>query len=282
MLDRSQKMKISGFIRRCAYDANPANKLVVRHISAGNRFGNEVVVYQLSPSISPDDLEVLVNQIEEVTVDDAEGLASGLQKYAILAEREGGEKYPGRCLFAIAGSDDMEEGLDSEPANANGLVRQLMRHLEVVQRTAQMGTGHIIQMQARTIEQLAEQNQKMQSKHLEVIDNLEQLKSEQFAREIEAKREEVKMNVIKDMASKVQTLLPLVVNKLGGKKLLPEKTTSGEQMVMGLMESLKPEQMEKIAEVLSPEQMTVIMQVYQNMQERDSQIKEDKPEEKKE
>ena len=284
MLDKNSKQRISDWARRQIYNDDCPDSLVLRHLGAANKIGNEVAKFKVSREFSPENFQDLLHEIETVATDDAEGLASGLQKYVLLPYSSEG-KTAGRCVFAIAASsgDDSESDLDSEPPTSRGLVAMLMRHCEAMARVTSAGTGHIIQMQARTIQQLSEMNQHTQAKHLEYVEAIEGLKSQQHERDLQTAQAAFKQESIREVTNKALLLLPAIANKIiapKGQKLLTEKTTTAEQMVMSLMSTIKPEQFEKLQTALTPEQTMTLVQLYEYMQRRDKEISEKKEEEK--
>lgn len=274
MLDQGTKRNMMDWIRRQIFShANEKNgrctSLLVMHIG-GNAKNGRVTGIDISQGVGADDVEEICTEIIQAAVLDAEALG-GLQKYMLTATFENLGDPINRFAFRIngSGSEDNIDTFDSEPANQKGLLSQMMRHTEATHRISTASTGHVLAMQNKIISRQAEQIETMQAKHIELIETLEELKSERHSRDLEAASEMRKQEAYKDITQKILLLLPIVANKFTGKKLLPEKTTSGEQMLKSLVDSFDAEQFEKIRETLKPEQQMILFQMYENMRKFD-------------
>jgi hypothetical protein len=271
-MDMGTMKKLDGWIRRqlfVATDYGQCTSFVISHVSL-SKAGNVVGKVPVRPDIGTDEIDPIISEIDLIVNTDVEGVG-GFQKYMVQPTFEKSDRMHGR--FVIKASEEREDNvdssLDSEPPNKAGITSQLMRHLEAVQKTATAGTGNVIMMQNRIIDRQSEQIEIMQSKHLEMIELIENLKSHKHQRELETWEAQSKNENRKEVMDKILLLLPNVVNKLGGRQLLPEKTTPGEQMLAGLLQSLKPEQVGALQSVLNPEQQMQLFSLYENMRKFD-------------
>lgn len=279
MVDPSTRRTMMDWIRRQVF-ANADTKngrctsLLVLHMG-GSTKNARVTSVDISQKVEPDDIEEICSEVIQASVLDAEALG-GLQKYFITATFENLGDPINRYAFRINGSgaEDNVDTYDSEPANQKGLMSQLMRHSEASHRISVASTGHVITMQNKIISRQAEQLEAMQSKHIELIETLEELKSERHSRDLDAAESMRKQEAYRDITQKILLLLPIVANKFTGQKLLPEKTTSGEQMMKSFMDSIKPDQFEKVRDLLSPEQQMILFQMYENMRKFDEDNKQ--------
>lgn len=282
MLDPGTKRNMMDWIRRQLFSHSDekngrCTNLLVLHIGGGTK-NNRVTTVPITDGTGPDDVEEICTGIIEASTLDAEAIG-GLQKYYVTATFENLGDPINRFAFRINGSgnEDNIDTFDSEPANQKGLLAQMMRHTEATHRISAASTGHVIAMQNKIISRQAEQIEQLTGKHIELVETLEELKSERHDRELAAAESMLKQESYKDITQKILMLMPIVANKFAGKKLLPEKTTSGEQMVKSLMDSIKPNQMGQIQDVFTPEQQMLLLQIYENMRKFDS--KEEKPDE---
>lgn len=273
MIEQGTKRAMMDWIRRQAFmHADSKNGrctgLLVLHMGSKN---NQVAEIPIHEKFGPEDVEDVATEVGNAATLDADALG-GVQKYYITATFENLSGPANRFAFRISGTgnEDNVDTFDSEPANSKGLLGQMMRHTEAAQRISVASTGHVITMQNKIISRQAEQIESLTSKHIELVETLEELKSERHDRDLAAAESMRKQEAYKDITQKILMLMPIVANKFAGKKLLPEKTTSGEQMVKSLMDSIKPDQMGRLQETLTAEQQMLMFQIYENMRKFDS------------
>lgn len=159
------------------------------------------------------------------------------------------------------GPDDVSE---SEPATSKGLLTQLMRHSEALARTLVGSQANLLQMYREELHSARAQSVRAQEMHVELIGLLEEVHSEKHQRELEAKKEERFGDMQKEIFEDTRALLPAVVNKLGGRKVLPEKSTPKDEAIMRLMGSLDENQRDQIAQVLRPAQLATLMTLFES------------------
>lgn len=261
------RKKLNQWLRKTLFnsrDGERTRKLVIRHITSAGKVGTEVASFDIETKSLTEDsyLETITLEIESACYDDAEGVG-GVQKYTIVPLY--GEKLEaaGRYVLRVSASGDDSEGeIDSEPATKQGLVTQLMRHNEALMRTSIMATGNIISQQNRVISRQADHIENMMAKHFDTTVELEGLMSQRHERDLEAKKAKFKMEQQKEIFDKVSLLLPTVVNKITGKKLLQEKVTPKDMQLRELLGSLTPAQQQAIGQILRPEQMIALGDLY--------------------
>ncbi|MFH1010994.1 MAG: hypothetical protein V1784_07150 [bacterium] len=213
------------------------------------------------PAKTDDDFLVsAINDIEANSEADAGGIG-GIQSYVVLAFFEDEPDKPlARFTFRVAGDNEEDEGeISSEPPNRIGITSQLMRHNEAIMRTGTIATGQVVAVMQRTIASLSEANERLTTQRLESFQLIEELQSQKHERDLMASREAMKQQMIRETFEKATLLLPVVVNKLTGKTLLPERKSGQEIMIKEFMNSLTPEQANGLQNILKPEQLAVVL-----------------------
>lgn len=272
-LDRK---KLEKFIRRqltTTVEENPVCRIVLRHAMGGSKAAT-VLDVEASPT---DSYIELSSRFEEAANDDAEGLGN-IQSYVIASYFTAvPDKIRERMSFRLMVQSEDDDAIDqTEAPTERGIVQQLMRHNEANARVMTMGMAEVVRQQNRMIERLASQNDSLMDKHFNVLDLYEKLMTVESSREIEKMKVTSKIAREDQMVEKIMLLAPAVVNRLGGKKMLPEAATPAEMMVMNFVKSLRPEQMSKVMETLDPEQQLQVVELIQTQQARDEADKKDK------
>jgi len=251
----------------------PCVRMVLKHALATGNTG-QVAKYSISPSTDPDGL---CQEVEDAGTTDAEGLG-GLQLYALCAYFKGNEdEVGGRFTFRvfIDKKDEDEVGLTESP-DAKGLVQQMMRHTEAMMRSSTIANAETAKILLQMNTRQAETIEKLSEKHLDFLETIEEVIGAKDERDL--KRLEIVARSRRDeqIMEKLSVLLPAVVNRLGGKKLLPENLSPSEMMVGGLLGGLDVEQMTKLQAILKPEQLMIVMELYDHFKKIDDAAKEKK------
>ena len=101
-----------------------------------------------------------------------------------------------------------------------------------------------------------------------MFQTLEEAKSDQHTRDMEMMLTD-KSQTRKDQAfQKLMTLVPMVVNKIAGGKVLPDKSDPVMMLLEPLIGSLNQEQYQAIQATLSPEQTIMFVDLLQTFQKR--------------
>lgn len=243
-------------------------RLLLRHVTQGNKAGNEVASINLPPEYDEQTVQEVANEIETSAHTDAGGLG-GPQKYMVFAFFEKSEAKPlARFPFLEHASDvgDSDEGdeLDTESPNAKGLTAQLMRHNEALMRTTMMGITQIIGTLQRQTAKQAETIEKLVEEKFQNLDLVEELLGRKQERDIAAQEADTKRKLITDAGEKALALLPVIVNKMAGKEVMAAPSMNDE-MLRSFLATITPEQMEGLSKVLKPEQAMIVMELYQKM-----------------
>jgi hypothetical protein len=247
----------------------PIFKISLRHVSAGQKVGSEIHQFQVSPQMTGYDIEALATNIETYATDDASGMQDGsTQRYVLLPFFENDKDKPhGRLVFAVGGDSFGEDGneLVSEAPNQRGLTSQLMRHNEAMAKMLVLGMQSVMQSQQRTIVQQSQQLEHVSDKHFEAVALIEEMSSNKHERDLEAKRLDLKQQMQIETFQNVKMLVPAVVNRLSGKKVMKEPVTPQQMLLKKFMDSIKPDQFQKWLNEMNTEQRIAIMELYQSM-----------------
>lgn len=236
------------------------DKLAVRHVAVSDR-QNDVATFPL-PKKPIDDLEALLSRIEEALENDADGLG-GVQRYVLLALHEGRPISRLPLRVASATDDGMSgEPLESEPANAKGLLAQLMRHNEVQSRMFAMSMGQVVSTMQRTIARLQDTVEQADERRLAAVDVAEQMLTKQHERAALTQMVEDNRAARAATFDTVKSVMPFVMHYLRkGAGMQPEATPVAT-LVSQLATSLQPEQLAGLQNLLTPEQMEIIGRIF--------------------
>ncbi|KKM97063.1 hypothetical protein LCGC14_1171940, partial [marine sediment metagenome] len=219
-------------------------KLVCKHVgsSKGDVFQIMVPNNEKVVKVDDDELAIMANQIEGQVLEDAEGLG-GVCKYQLLAYFSKASRPVSRLTFRVTGSefDEDEDGF-SEGPNQKGHMGQMMRHNEALTRIAVMGSNQALGLQNRTIARQQELIENMMDKHLQNIELTETLLSNQHVRDLETKAAAAKEERYEQLYQKGKVLIPVIANRIAGRKVLPEESDPMVETLKAFAESLSPGQ----------------------------------------
>lgn len=245
----------------------PLERFELRHAGPGNK-GQEVDTFPIMGSMDQAGLLALADDIMARAQTDADSLGNKLQRYAVVAIETDKSNGP-RFAFRLRGEgDDEEEGDGEEPPTEKGLLQQTMRHNEAMMRMMMQGFGTTVshlqrQLEASTttIAQLTEQRQA-------ALMQVEAAASQQHDRDLQLMLESGKQERQAALFKQLEAALPVVINKMAGRGILPEKEAS---VLRPFMDSLTEDQVRSIAQNLRPEQQVALFNIYKEMKKGASQ-----------
>jgi len=269
MSNRTEK-RIIGWLRNqigIEKADGPIARFELRHL-AGGKLGMEVLT--LNPSFEngthdAEDTWFDVTTSEIITAAEAEASEiGGSQVYAIFAYRhESPSKVSARCVFRVDGGDPEESSygeMNSEPATPQGIIKQSMRHTEVLMKLMVTNQAAIMRQNAMTIEQLSRQVERHEDNRFQTIELVEDLLSKKLERDLEIQKAESNQKMLEEGVSSLKALAPAVISRInGGNGSLPSDTTSAlkgffeslsEQQKMDLLGSLNPAQQAALGELI--------------------------------
>lgn len=274
-LDRK---KLVTWVRRqfaAHLDDSQCVRLTLRHSAGGNKTA-PVSDMAVDPSQAAEDV---ASSLYEAANDDAAGLG-GLQAYVITSHfSPDPDRVRERFAFRIyTETDDDPSKFDpTEGPNTEGLLKQMMRHTEAMMRVSVMQIAESQRIMSRNLERQAQTNDLLTSKHLEMLESYEELVSMKAQRDIDKMQVVAKVERENTMIEKAGALLPILVNRISGQKILPEKATPEQMMLDQFMAGITEDQMKGMMGLLKPEQVLVVMELYEAARKRSEATK--KPDE---
>lgn len=253
-------LKLTRWLRPLAFpfdDKSPrAASLEVKHTNV-NEKNTPLRKLGLPEELDEDKLRLLVDELEALLQDDADGIG-GVQRYMVVAKDEAGENFARLSLRVAAAyqeGDPEGDEISSEPASLKGIAAQQMRHTDAAYRSLNMGFGQIITTQQRIISRLSEQNEKLASKAMDVLTHTEELLSRKHERDLELEDERGKQKRKTEFVHQIQAMVPAVVQKLTGIAAPAGPNDAFEvQSLKAIAESISEEQFDALKGILSPPQ----------------------------
>jgi hypothetical protein len=235
---------------------------VLHHLGGAGKIGSEVIT--LPANDDDDALGPMAEEMFEAGEGDACGFGSA-QSYVVLAYYGEQKKPNGRFTFRARPDldDDFDTTGQTDSPTPAGIVNQTMRHNEAIMRTNNLGMGEAFRTMQAVLTRQAETIERLESARMESIEVLESLMTSKHERELELLQAAQKGETQKEMVDKLSPLIPLVANKLVGRKLLPAPDPQS-MMLNEFFKTLTPEQLEQLNNVLTPEQALVVLSLAQN------------------
>lgn len=256
--------ELTSFLRQQLFRERnePIALIELRHAASGSK-GNAVDDFDFS-SINTDNFSSLVDEIISRGQSDADGIG-GVQRYE-LHVLTSDKKVSARFAFRLRGEDDANDEIaGDEAATMKGLLGQLMRHNEQQNRTMVSGIGVMVNMMNRSLERLQDENESLReerSKTWEIIDKARGNEHEREMELLETSRKGEREDMI---FQKINTLFPLLLNRLSGKKVL---STEEKSVLGGFVESLTEDQFNNIKNALNPEQQILLFKVVSEINQK--------------
>lgn len=220
------------------------NKIALKHLNIERKPQGDVGSFAVRlEEGSDDDIDPLINNICDSAQKDADDLNQGVQTYAIYAYFPQDLGYVPRKVFRVSASEvEMERDLlPSEPATEKGLVAQTMRHLESVMKTNTVSLGYLVQSQQREMQRLSEQNEKFAQQQIDFMVLLQDTMDNAHKRRLAEKSTEVDIAIKESAVAKLEALVPVIINRIAGKEVLPTEDSSF-MLMSSLLEGLSEKQ----------------------------------------
>lgn len=273
--------KFEAWLRRHLYnerDEQRCSRFVLHHMGAAGKLGSEV--FTIPADIPEDRIEVTTEEVFEAGEADASGIGSGLQTYVVLAFYGDNKKHNGRFTFRARGDeeDDWDGGETTEPPTTQGAMAQSMRHTESIMRTSTAAMGSSFQGLQHMVSQQSQIITDMMDDRFKTAELIEALSTAKHERDIELLKEARKDETQRQLLESFKPMVPVVMNKLAGKKVLPEADPQS-MMLRELFKTMKPEQLAAIQGTLTPQQSMIVLSLANNYVGSDAP---DEPEEQSE
>lgn len=240
-------VRIGSFLRREFSPSKTGGRIIrieCRHFPINAKRGEEIWSVDLDPA-NQKTVESLADEIAAQCEEDAEGIASGPQRYALFIFRE---NAPDRAIrgvvFMVEATDAEAQGeLETEPASRHGMTAMAMRHLEATQRMMLGSLAAIMGAQQKMVQTVTGENEKLRNERIEAITAIEEVFSQKHERELQAEQARARTQIMKDGAEKLTALAPLAIAHLTGRKS-PE--IAAATRVAALMQGMSEEQQMKL------------------------------------
>lgn len=239
------------------------NKIVLRHLNIERKPQGDVQGFQVRAVEGDDDnLIPLLHGIADAAQKDAGDLNAGIQTYAIYAFFPKDPGYVPRKVFRVAAPDaEFERDINpSEPPTEKGLVAQTMRHLESVMKTSAVSLGYLVNSQQAEIRRLAEMNEKFSQQQVDFMVLLQDTMDTSHKRRLLEKESEVNIAMKESALSKLESLIPVIINRLAGQEVLPSEDRSF-MLMAGLLENMSEEQQRTLLATLSDSQRIALSEI---------------------
>jgi hypothetical protein len=132
-------------------------------------------------------------------------------------------------------------------------------------RIAVVGANQALGLQNRTISRQAELIENLLSKRIEEFELIENLQTQQHERDLASKAEENKQQRYQELFEKGKVLLPVIANRIAGRKILKEDSDPMVETLKSFAETLSPAQISDILPKLKPEQQIALMEFIESM-----------------
>lgn len=244
-------------------------QIKLKHMSVDRKVQGDVASFSVKLDHGSDELDPLIDSICDAAQKDANDLNSGVQNYVLYAFFPQDLSYSPRKVFRVAGeNEDFERELNpSEPPTEKGLVSQLMRHNESIVKTMTVGQGYITGTLQRENQRLAEMNEKFAQQQVDFMVLLQDTMNDSHSRRLAEKKEEVGIAMKQGAIEKLGSLVPVIINRIAGKQILP--TGDPAFNLMGtLLESLSPDQQLMFLNTLDDNQKPLFAEMLSEYEKR--------------
>ena len=205
--------------------------------------------------------DMLVNRVVDAAQRDANDFEGGIQKYALYAYYTDDPNYVPRKIFRVAADDEVTRDLNpSEPPTEKGLVGQTMRHLEAVMKTATVSYGVTVENLTRQVRDAMEAKKVTDQQTVDLMLLVQENINEAHRRRLDERREEMEMGIKEGLFEQLKVAIPIILNRISGKPLLPEQDKSF-MLMAALLENLRPDQQAFLRDGLDPPQAAVLGEI---------------------
>lgn len=267
MSDSKTKRDLERFIRQQLFRVRetPLERFVLRSAAPGGK-GAEVDTIVIPDGFNGDHIGILLDDICAKAQSDADSLGTKLQRYILIA-CEVGKKDGPRQAFRLRGEGDDDDGDEGEEApTEKGLVSQLMRHNEALMRGVMMLSATQTTAMSRRLEGQEATINRMFDERVKDREAIEAAKSLSHERDMQMLLTSGQEDRKAQLVEKVQTLFPLIVNKLAGKEIIPDGADG--DIVQKLAASFTQEQLQQMAPLLNNEQQLLMMTLIKAAREK--------------
>jgi hypothetical protein len=136
-------------------------------------------------------------------------------------------------------------------------------------RTATVAAGYQIQMMQKEMERLSTANQHYAEQQLDFMVLMQDTMNDATKRRLMERDAEANVAMKEDAMSKLSALLPVIINRVAGKTVLPEEDKSF-MLMSALLENLSEEQQQAFFDQLTPAQRMTLAEIMSEYEKRKS------------
>ena len=245
------------------------HKIQVRHVQRGNKIGDEVAYFDVPESPDESWIDEIVREVIETVTTETENLG-GVQKFACYSFFDKSEEPVNRHVLRVAAESNPgeEKSLDSEGPDNAGLVSQSMRHTEAFARLATAGSTAQVNTLLKMVEKQGAMIDALMTDKLENMKIVNELLDKRMERELEMEKVKTREKAIEAGIESAKLLAPVILNKVVGKKLLPEADNGLAKLGYQFFKSISasPEQLAKIVGSLNQQQQIALMELIESFE----------------
>jgi hypothetical protein len=252
--------RLPAFIRGCILQGYV--KIELRHLTedGSSRVDRWPLKGEEDEPVSAESLNYEIMSVAEA---DAEGWG-GHQRYAVCAY-DGAETrtYAKRAIFEIradgVASDD--DG-PTESATQKGFMAQMMRHLEMRDRTFASAIGDIVSGYQEMVGRQQKRLELLENKQFEVLSLFEELASARHVRELEQMKEIRIDRIQTKVTNELLGYLPVVAKKFLGTG--NGASIAAEDKLSALLASFEPHQLAILKGILKTHQLAILKELQES------------------
>lgn len=242
-------------------------KMVLSHLPLNTQKGHVVIEIPIPEKGTFEQKEIgddrqVLNYVALELLQGADADASairGTQAYMVQSFHTGstGKRKTApssRFTFRVQGFQHSDDSFESEPKNMQGLLAQLMRHNEANNRALNQNMGTFVRLMTDQNSKQSRMIDKFMDERMHMADLYETVRSQQHERDMQIREVDHKEKLMEDGLDTIKQIGPAILNKVVGKKLLPEPSTPERLALKSFAESLTEEQIEAMGGILSPAQ----------------------------
>ena len=210
----------------------------------------------------PDNVDAggLWRQIESTAQSDAD-LLGGSHRYVVVCLS--GKDHLARRLFVVEGR--AEAGAVGNHSAESALVMMLMRSMHEKDRFLLSTLQATVNPLRLELERVTARCEKLETRDDDRAQAFEAARSEQHNRELASFLTKHQAEMSQEVVHGLRMLLPWAVNQIDGKASLP---TTGlaphEQSLQALLESIRPDQLDKLKDLFTPQQAITLMNLHKH------------------
>ena len=257
-------------------------RLVLRHVTMEGRPQGDVDQYDVPVGdLTPaHDVDVIAGQIMAAAQADADAVGGSVQMYSLYAACKNSDHTPRKVFRVSPQAADFDRDVQpSEPPNDKGMAAQAMRHLEAVMRTSVSSQGYLFSLLERQVQRLQDKDERADQQKIDMMMLVQDVIDGAHSRRLAERKEESSQTMRESAMDYLKVAGPILINRIAGKPVLPEKNKSF-MLMASLLENLCPEQQDFLRNSLDPAQLTVLAEILAEYEKDKSTFEGSGPREK--